>query len=160
MGLAMWLLARVGVGNAEAGIIEALRLAVVFAGPAGVLTGGGIGRLAAQAGALRGRPHAIWVAARTMAVAGAGLGVLAAIPLGEVPMHPPGWIAIMATGAAVGAAGGLLIGWAVGGPLPTLSELGVPERYQVAPLEVLRRAGLKAKRATRRGGPTGRLPRL
>lgn len=150
IGLAIWALAQVGVGNAEAGVVEALRLAVVFAGPATVLTGGGVGRLAAEAGAKGGRPRAAWVGGRTFAVAGAGLAILAAIPLGDLPTRWPGWTALMLTGAAVGAAGGVLIGLAVGGPLPTLTELGVPERLQVDPLRVLRRAGQRARRATRR----------
>jgi hypothetical protein len=139
LGLAIWLLARVGVGNVEAGIIEVLRLTVVFAGPATVVTGGGIGRLAAQAGADRGRPHAAWIGGRSFAVAGAGLAILAAIPQGSLPERWPGWTAIMLAGAVVGAAGGVLIGLMVGGRLPTLSELGVPERLQVDPLKMLRR---------------------
>ena len=154
IGAAIWLLARVGVGNRSAGIIEALRLAGVFAGPATVLTAGGVGRLAAQAGAERGRRQATWVAARTLGVAGAALAILAAIPLGHLPVRWPGWAALMVTGVAVGAAGGAVIGWVVGGPMPTLSELGLPERYQLDPMGMLRRAG--ARRATRR--KTGQLP--
>ena len=155
IGAAIWLLARLGVGNATAGPIEVLRLSVVFAGPAALLTAGGVGRLAAEAGAEGGRKRAAWVGGRTMAVAGAGLGILAAIPQGDLPIQWPGWAAVMGTGALVGAAGGVLIGLVVGAPLPTLTELGVPERYQVDPLDVLRRAGQRARRATRRG--TGRL---
>lgn len=161
IALAVWALARVGVGNPAAGLVEVLRLTVVFAGPAGLLTVGGIGRLAAEAGAARGRGHAAWVGARTLAVAGAGLALLAAIPLGELPTRWPGWVALCGAGAAIGAGTGALVGLAVGGPLPTLSDLGVPERLQVDPLRALRRAGQRARRVTRRaaGRVTGAVPR-
>lgn len=147
LGVAIWALARLGVGNREASIVEVLRLTVVFAGLACVLTGGGIGRLAAEAGAGGGRRRAAWVGGRTFAVAGAGLAILAAIPLGELPERWPGWVALMAVGAVVGAAGGVLIGLVVGGRLPTLSELGVPEALQVDPLRPLR--GLRRRRSRR-----------
>ncbi len=153
IGLAVWTLARLGVGNPGAGAIEALRLTVVFAGPAALITAGGVGRLAAEAGAERGRPHAVWVGARTLGVAGAGLAILAAIPLGDLPVRWPGWTALMVTGLAVGAAGGALIGLIVGGPLPTLTELGVPDLHMDHTLRALRRAGQRARRATRRGLP-------
>lgn len=151
IGLAVWLLARLGVGNPTVGTIEALRLTVVFAGPPALITAGGVGRLAAEAGAEGGRRHAVWVGARTLGVAGAGLAILAAIPLGDLPVRWPGWTALMTTGAVVGAAGGALIGLVVGGPLPTLTELGVPDLHMDHPLQALRRAGQRARRATRRG---------
>ena len=154
IGIAVWVLARFGVGNHEAKVIEVLRLTVVFAGPATLLTAGGVGRLAAEAGATRGRRYAAWVGGRTLGLAGAALATLAAIPLGDLPQRWPGWTALMATGAGVGAAGGVLIGWVVGGPMPTLSEMGVPERYQ-DPLHAIFRTG-GARRVTRRH--TGRLP--
>ena len=140
IALVVWLLAHVGVGNPDAGLIEVLRLTVVFAGPAAVLTAGGVGRLAAQAGAARDRRHAAWVGGRTLAVAGAGLVVLAAIPLDGLPEAWPGWTALLLAGALIGAAGGVLLGLVVGGPVPSLSELGVPEALQVDPLRALRRS--------------------
>lgn len=157
LGTAIWLLARAGVGNGEAGVIEVLRLTLVFAGPAALLTGGGIGRLAAEAGAARGRRHAAWVGGRTFAVAGAGLAILAAIPLGDLPVRWPGWAALLGAGALVGAGTGVLIGLAVGGRLPTLTELGVPPSLQVDPLKMLRRrrSRRQPRVASAPGGPPG-----
>ncbi|HVV86405.1 MAG TPA: hypothetical protein VHE35_25285 [Kofleriaceae bacterium] len=149
IGAAIWLLARLGVGNQQARIVEVLRLTVVFAGVATVVTGGGVGRLAAEAGVDGGRRRAAWIGGRTMALAGAALAILAAIPQGELPTRWPGWAAIMATGAVVGGGGGALIGLLVGGPLPTLTELGVPEALQVDPIRALRRAGQRVSRRRR-----------
>jgi hypothetical protein len=73
--LTVWASARVGLLDQDAGVIACLRLAVVFAGLAAVLTGGGVGRLAAQASIERkgGRVRAMMVAAGAMAPAGATL---------------------------------------------------------------------------------------
>ncbi len=51
---AVWTLGRLGIGNPDAGFIHVLRLTMVFAGLAAVLTAGGVGRLAAQASVEKG----------------------------------------------------------------------------------------------------------
>ncbi|HUQ01525.1 MAG TPA: hypothetical protein VM261_03470 [Kofleriaceae bacterium] len=125
IALAVWGSARVGVTGHEHGVIECLRMTVIFAGLAGVLTAGGVGRLAAEASAEGGRPRAVLVAARAMAPGGAALAMIAAVPQGELPMTPFGWIALAIMGAIAGAGGGAVIGLACAGELPTLQELGV-----------------------------------
>jgi hypothetical protein len=125
--LAVWTLARLGLGNGSATMIDCLRMASVFSGLAAVLTAGGVGRLSAQASVegTGGRRRAALVGARAMAAGGAALTLIAAIPLGHVPTEPWGWLAIAAAGALAGAVGGALIGVACGGQVPTLTELGV-----------------------------------
>lgn len=125
IALAVWASARVGVTHHHHGVIECLRLTMIFAGLAGVMTSGGVGRLAAEASAVGGRPRAVIVAARAMAPAGAALIMVAAIPHGELPMSPWGWAVLAALGAVAGAGGGVVIGLACAGELPTLQELGV-----------------------------------
>ncbi|HEX4452711.1 MAG TPA: hypothetical protein VH143_17665 [Kofleriaceae bacterium] len=108
--------------------MSVIRLTAVFAGIAAVLTAAGIGRIAAQASieqvgrgdeiSLGGRRHAAWIAARTHAVAGIGLLVIAAIPQGHVPQHHAGWLAMIPIGALVGAACGAAIGIVCGGSAP------------------------------------------
>lgn len=125
VALAVWVSARVGVTHHDDGVIACLRMTVMFAGLAAVLTAGGVGRLAAEASAERGRPWAVVVAARAMAPAGAALAIIAAIPHGELPMSIAGWVALAALGAILGAGSGVMIGLACAGELPTLQELGV-----------------------------------
>jgi hypothetical protein len=116
---AVWLLARVGVGDANAGFMRMLRLTAVFAGAAAVLTAAGIGRLAAHASVGKGgRKRAVIVAARTHAAAGAGLLLIAAIPLGHLPVRLAGWLAYPFAGALVGAGLGATIGVVCGGAAP------------------------------------------
>ena len=117
IALGVWLLARLGVGNPDAGFMTILRLTAVFAGVAALLTAGGIGRLAAQAGT-QGRPRAVIVAARAHAAAGAGLVLIAAIPQGHLPAHHWHWLAFPLMGAAIGAAIGAVIGLVCGGVAP------------------------------------------
>lgn len=132
VALTVWASARVGLLDHDAGVIACLRLAVVFAGLAAVLTAGGVGRLAAQASIARpstglgtGRVRAMIVAARTMAPGGAALTIIAAIPHGGLPMTPAGWVLLAVVGAAAGAASGAAIGAVCSGEMPTLQELGV-----------------------------------
>ncbi len=117
IALGVWLLARIGVGNRDASFMTILRLTAVFAGIAALLTAGGIGRLAAQAGQL-GRPRAVIVAARAHATAGAGLVLIAAIPHGHLPSHHWHWLAFPLMGAVIGAGCGALIGLVCGGAAP------------------------------------------
>ncbi|MCE9578398.1 MAG: hypothetical protein K8W52_35050 [Deltaproteobacteria bacterium] len=129
---AVWFIGRLGIGNPNAGFIHVLRLTVVFAGLATVLTAGGVGRLAAQASVEKGGglARAVRIGARTQAVAGAGLLILAAIPEGDLPHSPWAWAALGAAGAVVGAATGALIGALCGGPAPvTLSDVVAIARW-------------------------------
>lgn len=123
----VWLAARVGLLDQDAGLIACLRMALVFAGVAAVVTAGGVGRLAAQASieGRGGRPRAMMVAARAMAPGGAALTLIAAMPHGGLPAGPLGWIALAVAGAISGAASGVVIGAMCSGEMPTLQELGV-----------------------------------
>ena len=126
----IWLLAHLGVGDPGPGFMRFLRLTAVFAGVASVLTAAGIGRLAAHASIDRigGRRHAIVVAARAHAVAGAGIIIIAAIPQGHLPLHPAVWIAFPLIGACVGACCGAVIGIVCGGAAP----VGIAEVMAIA----------------------------
>ena len=116
---AVWLLARGGIGNPDVGYMQLLRMSAVFTGIAALLTAGGIGRLAAHASVGHvDRRHAMWVAARAHAAAGAALVLIAAIPHGHLPLHLWKWLAFPAAGAAVGLVLGALIGLVCGGTAP------------------------------------------
>ena len=111
-------ISRVGIGASDAGLMRIMRLTTVFAGLAALLTAGGIGRLAAQAFADGGRRHALIRAARAHAVASAGLVLIAAIPHGQLPAHPLGYLAFLAAGLVTGAVCGLVIGAVCSGQTP------------------------------------------
>jgi hypothetical protein len=136
LALTVWALAHLGVGNPEAELMRIIRLTAVFTGVAALLTAGGIGRLAAhvlvekepdkepdaEPGAEPGaddpgielgrrRRRAILRAARAHAVASAGLVMIAAIPHGQLPEAPVGWLAFAAGGLVSGAVAGVLIGY-------------------------------------------------
>jgi hypothetical protein len=115
---AVWVLARLGIGNAEVPVMRIMRLTSVFAGVAAIFTAGGIGRLAAYASIDCGRRRAMFVAARAHAVASAGLVVIAAIPHGQLPGRSLDWLAFPAGGLVAGAACGALIGLICGGAAP------------------------------------------
>ncbi|MGE5186085.1 MAG: hypothetical protein ACM31C_28715, partial [Acidobacteriota bacterium] len=116
---AVWLLARLGIGNPDLHYLALLRMTAVFAGLAALLTAGGVGRLAAHASVGHvDRRHAMWVAARAHAAAGAGLVMIAAIPHGHLPLQLWKWLAFPAAGALVGAALGALLGVVCGGTAP------------------------------------------
>src|SRR3954463_6600643 len=59
---AVWLLARLGIGDPDTGFMRILRLTTVFCGVAAVLTAAGIGRLAAHASVdkIGGRSRAVF----------------------------------------------------------------------------------------------------
>ena len=120
IAIGVWLLARLGIGDPTVGFMKILRLTTVFCGAAALLTAAGIGRLAAYASVdkIGGRRHAMHVAARAHAAAGAGLVLIAAIPHGELPAGVLGWLSILALGAVVGAMCGLVIGAVCGGAAP------------------------------------------
>ena len=127
----VWLLAKLGIGDPELHLLRAIRVTALFAGVATLITAGGVGRLAAQASidalpamgsparheeaeaASRRRP--LIVAAKTFAVAGAGLTIIAVIPHAHVPESVLGWLAIAVAGAFTGAVCGVVIGAVCGG---------------------------------------------
>lgn len=132
----VWLLARLGFGNAGASMTQIFRLTAAFAGIAAVFTAGGIGRLSAYGSATGGRRHAMVVAARAHAAASAGLVVIAAIPQGQLPGHSLAWLAFPAGGLVTGAATGVVIGLVCGGAAPV--ELADVWSLARRPGEVLR----------------------
>lgn len=114
----VWLLALIGIGNADAPVMRVIRLTTVFAGVAAVFTAGGIGRLSSYAALDGGRRRAMVVAARAHAVASMGLVLIAAIPNGQLPGHLLAWLAFPAGGLVSGAACGVVIGLVCGGTAP------------------------------------------
>ncbi|HSK00194.1 MAG TPA: hypothetical protein VK932_03090 [Kofleriaceae bacterium] len=112
LALAVFTLARLGIGNPDVGLMRIVRITTVFAGVAALLTAGGIGRVAAYALVDLGghRRRAIGRAARAHAAASAGLVVIAAIPHGGLPATPWHWLAFAAAGLVCGAVAGALIG--------------------------------------------------
>ncbi len=124
LAAAVYVLARLGVGNAETPFMRLIRLTAVFAGIAAVFTAGGIGRLAAQASANGGRRRAMFVAGRAHAAASIGLVIIAAIPHGQLPETHAGWLAYVAAGLLAGAITGAIIGAVCGGAAPvTLGDV-------------------------------------
>ena len=121
IALAVWVLAQLGYGDPDVTFMHVIRLTTVFAGPAAVITAGGIGHLAAHASIDRrgGRGRAAFVAARAHALAGAGLVLIAAIPNGHLPGHRSiDWLSFPAAGLVIGAACGAVIGLICGGAAP------------------------------------------
>lgn len=133
---AVWLAARLGIGNPKVGFMPIVRLAAVFAGVAAIFTAGGIGRLAAYTTVEKGRKQAIIVAARTHAIAGAGLVVIAAIPHGEIDFTRWTWLALPGLGLAAGAIAGAIIGSVCTGT----TSVGLADVWHVTmkPTEALR----------------------
>ncbi len=117
---AVYLLAHVGYGDPSLSLTRAMRLTVLFAGIATVLAAGGVGRLCAVASVdgRGGKYRPVWVGARTFAVAGTGLVIIAAIPNGSLPGDRGPWIVIAIAGALAGGLVGAIIGLASGGPPP------------------------------------------
>ncbi len=136
LALTVWTLARLGVGDPEAGFMRIMRLTTVFAGIAALLTAGGIGRLAAYASAAGGRRRAIVVSARAHAIASAGLVMIATIPHGHLPVSSWGWLPMPLAGLVAGLVCGALIGAVCGGAAP----VGFAEVWSLArkPSDALR----------------------
>lgn len=101
-----------GLGDPERSFREVLRLTLIFAGAPLVLTAGGVARVAARA-ATAGVAPGVRSGARTTAVAGPGLLILAAIPLGHLPETAWGWLWYVPVGAVMGAALGAAIALSV-----------------------------------------------
>jgi hypothetical protein len=108
--LALLLLAQIGIGDRDASYVTLIAFVAVFAGLPAILTAGGIGRVAARTAIARGHARAVAVAALDAAIAGAGLVLLAIVPLGEVPSSLGHWLWISGLGAVAGALGGAVIG--------------------------------------------------
>ncbi|MCL4225133.1 MAG: hypothetical protein KJZ91_11780 [Myxococcales bacterium] len=125
--------AGLGVLEQGQGLIATLRMTLVFAGLATVVTTGGVARLAAAAYVERGRAGAVVVAARALAAGGAALTLVAAIPHGGLPTSHAGWVGLAAVGAVAGAAAGAVVGLAAGGALPAVRELGAVWRRPTPP---------------------------
>ena len=125
ISLGIWIANRLGIGEVRAPMIGILRLTVLFAGIPIVATCGGLGRLATQASRDGGRGRACWVAGRALALGGAALIVVAAIPTEVLPESRAGWAVLAIIGAIIGAIGGVAIGLVCSGEMPTLAELGV-----------------------------------
>ena len=106
----VWIVARFGIGDPDAGFMHVMRLSAVFTGLAALLTAGGIGRLAAYTTVEKGRRHAVIVAARTHAIASAGLVLIAAIPHGHIDFRDFTWLALPLGGMVAGAICGAVIG--------------------------------------------------
>jgi hypothetical protein len=115
---AVWVLARLGIGNRAVPFMTELRLTAAFAGIAALLTAAGLGRLAAFASLEGGRKKAMAVTARAHAAASAGLVLIAAIPHGELPEHALGYLPFLLGGAVCGAVCGAVIGAVCGGAAP------------------------------------------
>jgi hypothetical protein len=153
----VWVLAWAGIGDPTVPWIVDLRFTAIFAGTAAVLTAGGVGRLAAQASVegAGGIKRAVWIAARTQAIAGAGLVILAAIPHGHLPQSSWKWLWLAAAGAGSGAAGGCVIGLFCGGPAPvSFSDVVAVARWPADALRAGMRGELpRAPRIARRKRP-------
>jgi hypothetical protein len=139
IAFAVWALAQLGYGDPDVTFMHVIRLTTVFAGPAAVITAGGIGRLAAYASIDKGggRGRAAFVAARAHALAGAGLVLIAAIPNGHLPGHRSlDWLSFPSAGLVVGAACGAVLGLICGGAAP----LGIADVMALArrPTDALR----------------------
>ncbi|MBK9031962.1 MAG: hypothetical protein IPL61_11655 [Myxococcales bacterium] len=125
ISLAIFAVSRLGLGGERPGIIAIVRLVTVFAVLPAVVTAGGVGRLAAQASLHGGRRRAVWVAARALAFGGAGLAIIGAMPCEVTPETWPGWVVLAAAGMVAGALAGIGVGLACGGPMPSLTDLGI-----------------------------------
>jgi hypothetical protein len=136
LALTIWVLAQLGVGDPDVGLMRIVRLTTVFAGVAALCTAGGIGSLAASVSVERGRGRAVFVAARAHAIASAGLVLIAAIPHGHLPTTHAGWATLAAAGLVPGAVCGALIGFVCGGVTP----VGLADVWSLAtrPSEALR----------------------
>ncbi len=154
----VWALAHLGIGDPEVPWIVDLRFTAIFAGVAAVLSAGGIGRLAAQASVegTGGLKRAVWIGARTQAVAGAGLVIIAAIPHGHLPHSHWGFLVYAIAGALTGAGGGAVIGLFCGGPAPiAFSDVVAVARWPAEALRAATRGELpKAPRIVRRKRPS------
>ena len=110
IAVTVWVVARFGIGNPDATFMHIVRLAAVFTGVAALFTAGGIGRLAAYTSVEKGRRKAVVVAARTHAIASAGLVLIAAIPHGHIDFQNFTWLALPLVGMVSGALCGAIIG--------------------------------------------------
>jgi hypothetical protein len=110
------LLSSMGPHDADSGLGRIARMAGIFAGFPAFLAGGGVARLIAHrlAEGGSGTRRGLFIGALAMAVAGAGIEVLTAVPVGGMPPESAAWAAVVGAGAISGAITGLAIGALVG----------------------------------------------
>jgi hypothetical protein len=100
---------RLGWGLRQPDLREILVITLVFSGIPALLTGGGVARFVAHRMAESNAPTMAKAMARgaaTFAVAGVGLALLAAMPLGVLPMRVAGWWPLGVVGLVAGAVTG------------------------------------------------------
>jgi hypothetical protein len=115
--VALFVLVRAGVGDAQVPWVVAARLALVFAGLPAFLTGGNVARLAARRadGAPIGQvgPRVFRSAIPAFTAAGAAWAILIMVPMGGLPPRPWPWALVATSGAAAGALTGAAVALAV-----------------------------------------------
>ena len=92
-------LGRLGLVRRNADPLEILLISAAFAGLPAILCAGGLGRLAARAALKSGRGAATRATVLAGAAAGAGLIILATVPLGGLPDQPKQWAWVALAGA-------------------------------------------------------------
>src|SRR5215831_6661297 len=105
---------RMHIGAADASESDVLVFAAIFAGLPTFLSGGGAARLVAHRLVEHPAPTLLRgtiIGAVALGIAGPGLALLAAVPLGGLPERPATWWPIFAAGAGVGAITGTAIGF-------------------------------------------------
>jgi len=103
---------RLGWGPPQLELDRILIISSIFSGFPAFLAGGGVARLCAHRLAERpgaGVRHALARALPAMGLAGLGLALLCAVPLGLLPDDPRRWGPLGATGLAAGVITGLAI---------------------------------------------------
>jgi O-antigen/teichoic acid export membrane protein len=102
-----------GWGPLRTSLEEILWISLAFAGIPALISGGGVARFVAHRMAERGNldsRRALVTGAATMAVAGVGLTLLAAVPLGAMPDEPRTWAPLGAIGLLAGGVTGVALG--------------------------------------------------
>lgn len=111
--LACYLLARIGIGDPDTSYTQVISFVAVFGGLPGILSAGGVGRVAARTAVAPRRGGTGWsilVSAAACTVIGAGVVILSVVPLGEVPTTSERWLWITGFGGGAGLMCGIMIG--------------------------------------------------
>jgi hypothetical protein len=109
--VALFVLSRVGIGDPTSSFSRIARFAYAFSGLPAAITCGGVARsIAARALRLRDPTFrgAALAGAIGLAPAGAGLLLIAALPLGRLPEEPLAWAWLAVAGGLAGALGGVV----------------------------------------------------
>jgi hypothetical protein len=101
-----------GLGRSPAPLDRTFWISLAFAGVPAFIAGGGVARLVAHR--LAENPHlgvqnALWRGGWAMAVAGAGLAILAGVPLGTLTENLVTWVPVGIAGLASGALTGVAV---------------------------------------------------